>query len=380
MPHTAHTLRRFRFNRPQQIAAVLLALLLAQCIWVIGHKLELQPGQKLALIEVQAKHPPRTAYIHFDDQLHDGILARRLVEFPLAVEALLTGHAPSAFTPRTPPEIAAAHWLTCLPFTLAALILGGCLWWVTRRLYGNTGGYIALAFYCFAPPVIAAATTPNSDIWAALGLFAAVYTAIGVAHAMQGPRRKWRPRIVLLIIILGVLAAAHIAAWILALVFLIGFMLYVIEGKRAYLPALVAVWIIDSLLILFALWEFHPQAFLWALRGGALGPSLQPVQHLFGAPGNAAITAATAIALICYAASRRIRYFGNSTPLIVAVVILAHTTPDIFSQTSLWALPFVLTFIGGVFADVLDTRGRRAFFGLTVALVIAQIVLCVASL
>ena len=28
-----------------------------------------------------------------------------------------------------------------LPFLFAGVVLGGALWWVTRRLYGNLGGY-----------------------------------------------------------------------------------------------------------------------------------------------------------------------------------------------------------------------------------------------
>ena len=37
-PSTAHSIRKFRFNRPQQIAAALLLLLLAQCLWVVRHQ------------------------------------------------------------------------------------------------------------------------------------------------------------------------------------------------------------------------------------------------------------------------------------------------------------------------------------------------------
>src|ERR1700690_3384122 len=102
-------------------------------------------------------------------------------------------------------------------FLFTGILLGGALWWVTRRLYGNTGGFIALAFYCFSPSIIHACTYPNNEILAAFGLFAAIYTAIGIAHAMQGPRSKWRPRIVLLTVALGYTAAAHVAAFLLAI-------------------------------------------------------------------------------------------------------------------------------------------------------------------
>ena len=99
-----------------------------------------------------------------------------------------------------------------LPFLFAGCLLGGCIWWVTRRLYGNLGGYTALALYCFSPAVLKACVAPNPEILAALGVYGGVYTCIGVAHAMQGPRRKWRPRMVLLTLLFGVAAASHIAA------------------------------------------------------------------------------------------------------------------------------------------------------------------------
>ena len=52
----------------------------------------------------------------------------------------------------------------------------------------------------------------EAEVLAALGVYGGVYTCIGVAHAMQGPRRKWRPRLVLLTAAFGMAAAAHIAA------------------------------------------------------------------------------------------------------------------------------------------------------------------------
>ena len=95
-----------------------------------------------------------------------------------------------------------------LPFVMFALWLGAGLWWVCRRMFGNEGAFFALGLYCFCPAVVRSAVTPNNDVLAMWGLYGLVYTAIGVAHAMQGPRRKWRPRIVLLTLALGLTAAA----------------------------------------------------------------------------------------------------------------------------------------------------------------------------
>jgi hypothetical protein len=382
--HSAHSLRKFRFNRPQQIAAVLLAILLAQCLWVIQHDQLSDTDYAYARCgrEMWEKPSPLAGYFTTCGNIHDGTLAYRAAGLPLTIQRIFAGQLSTTSTWEMRHEIHYVNLFLRLPFTFAAIALGACLWWVTRRLYGNTGGYIALALYCFAPPVIAAATTPNNEIWAALGFFAAVYSAIGVAHALQGPRKKWRPRILLLTVILGVLAAAHVSAFLLALLAAIIFIAYLAEGRRAYIPTLLIAWIIGPLFILFASYAFHPDAFSYVFRSNAakLGLSLQPAHTLFAALPNAGITIALAAALALYAAMRRSRYFGNTAPLLVAAILLVLITTGIPSQTRLWALPFLLCFIGGVFADILETRYRKPFLWITAALLTAQAALCLAAL
>jgi hypothetical protein len=384
MPHSAHRLRKFRFNRPQQIAAVLLAILLVQCLWVIYHDALTDTDYAYARCgrEMWEKPSPLAGYFTTCGNIHDGTLAYRAAGLPLTIERIFAGQASTTSTWEMRHEVSHINVLLRLPFTFAAVALGACLWWVTRRLYGNTGGYVTLALYCFSPPVIAAATTPNNEIWAALGLFSAVYTAIGVAHALQGPRKKWRPRIVLLTVVLGVLAAAHVSAFILALLFAVAFIAYLGESKRAYLPTLLIVWVLGPLFILFASYAFRPDAFSYVFRSEAakLGLSLEPARLLFTALPDAGITIAALTALALYAAMRRSRYFGNTAPLIVAALLLVLITTGVPSQPRLWAMPFLLAFIGGVFADILETRYRRPFLWITGALLITQAALCIASL
>src|SRR5208337_4826495 len=45
-------------------------------------------------------------------------------------------------------------FLTATPYLFFGVMLGASLWYVARRLYGNAGGYIALALYCFSPAMI----------------------------------------------------------------------------------------------------------------------------------------------------------------------------------------------------------------------------------
>ena len=384
MPPTKHRLRKFRFNRAQQIAALLLISLLAQCLWVIERETLSESDYQYARCgrEMWERPSPLAGYFTTCGNIHDGTLAYRAAGLPITLERIFAGQASTTSTWEMRHEVSHISLLLRLPFVFAALMLGGCLWWVTRRLYGNTGGYIALGLYCFSPPIVRAATYPNNEIWAAFGLFAAVYTAIGVSHAMQGPRKKWRPRIVLLTVILGVTAAAHISAFALALLFTIGFMAYVAEGKRAYLPTLLIVWVLGAMLILFASYAFRPDAFSYVFRSESarLGFSFEPALSFFSGLANAGLTLASAGALGLYLAMRRSRYFGNTAPLIVAAPLFLLITPGVPSAPWLWAVPFLLAFIGGVFADVLETRYRRWFLWITGGLLVSQAGLSLAGL
>jgi len=383
-PATAHSIRKFRFNRPQQIAAVLLLMLLAQCLWVVRRQTLSETDYEFARCgrEMWEKPSPLAGYFTSCGNIHDGTLAYRAAGLPLTIQRVLAGQASSTSTWEMRHEVSYVKLLIRLPFMLAGLALGACIWWVTRRLYGNTGGYIALGLYCFAPPVIHACTYPNNEILAAFGLFAVVYTAIGVAHAMQGPRKKWRPRIVLLTLAFGFTAAAHVSAFALGLILAIGFMAYVAEGKRAYLPTLLIVWVLGGLFLLFASYAFRPDAFSYVFRSEAAKIWFSPSQAkiLFSSALNGGITIAAAGALGLYLAFRRSRYFGNTTPLLVAALLLVLVTTGVESEPWLWALPFLLAFIGGVFADVLETRYRKPFLWLTGGILLAQAALCIAGL
>jgi hypothetical protein len=279
-------------------------------------------------------------------------------------------------------EVGAIKLLLRLPFMLAGLALGASLWWVTRRLFGNDGGYISLALYCFSPAVVRASVSPNNEILAALGVFSVIYTAIGVSHALQGPRRKWRPRIVLLTVALGFTAAAHLAAFVVALVFTVFFMAWVAEERRAYIPTLLIVWVLGAFFLLFASYGFHPDAFSYVFRSaaGRMWVSLEPARWFFTELENSAFTIGLVGALALYSVSRRTRYFGNTSPLLVGAPLMLLVTTGVTSEPWLWALPFLMAFVGGVFADALETRRRRAFLWASGVMVVAQAGLCLASL
>lgn len=391
-------LRRFRFNRPQQIAAGLLALFLAQGFWIASQ--QTLTGRDYAYArcgrEIWERPSMLAGYYTTCGNIHDGILAYRLAGLPLTLNLIAERgldhfRKPENRVVQTSGELSTwelRHQMTHvlillrLPFLFAGCVLGGCLWWVTRRLYGDLGGYTALALYCFCPAVLKACVSPDPDILAALGVYGGVYTAIGVAHAMQGPRRKWRPRIVLLTVIFGVAAASHIAALPAAALLGLVLMLWVAEGHRSQaLPVLVLA-SVGALFIVFACYGFSPDAFSYVFRSAAgfLWFSTGAFKRFFGTLNEAGIAVAVAASLLLYLGLRKSRYFGNTAPLFCALVLMALVMTGAPGTPWLWSIPFWLTFVAGVFADGYEgPRGRMALSA-AAAIVVLQVVLCLMSL
>jgi len=374
----------FQFNRPQQLAAVLLLLLLAQCLWVFHRQTLTSRDYDFARCgrEMWEKPDPLAGYFTTCGNIPDGTLGYRIAGLPLTLQRVLAGQTADTSTWEMRHELGYVLVLLHSGFLLTGIILGGALWWVTRRLYGNPGGFIALALYCFSPAVIHACTYPNNEILTAFGLFASLYTAMGVAHAMQGPPRKWRSRIVLLTLTLAFTAASHAAGFLLALLLSIGLMAYLAVGRRAYIVPIMMAASIGTLLLVFASYDFSLDAFGYFFRSGAgrIGFSLEPARQWFLGLPHSAVTLAAVTALLLYLPTRRSRYFGNTVPLLLALLFFFLITPGISSEPTLWALPFLLTFIAGVFADFLETRYRRVFLAMTGCLLALQVTLSLLSL
>ncbi len=362
----------------------MLLALLAECLWVSARLPLSETDYQFARCgqEMWERPSPLTGYFTTCGNIRDGTLAYRAAGLPLTLERIALAQEATTSTWEMRHEVGEIKLLLHLPFILAGLGLGACLWWVTRRLFGNEGGYISLALYCFSPAVVRASTYPNNEILAAFGVFSAIYLAIGVGHALQGPRRKWRPRIVLLTLAFGFTIAAHLAAFAVALAFSVIFMAWVAEGRRAYIPTLLIVWVVGAFFLLFASYGFHPDAFSYVFRSaaGRMWMSLDAPEWFFSDPANAAFTIAVVVSLALYAASSRSRYFGNTTPLLVGLVLLVLVTTGVQSEPWLWALPFLITFVGGELADALETRWRKTLLWATGVMLVGQAGLCVAAL
>jgi hypothetical protein len=396
------TFPRIHIGRPQRLAALLLLFFLAECLWVVGHQELSTTDYRFARCgrEMWERPSPLAGYFTTCGNLDgDGTFAYRAAGLPLTLQRLTLlsidhFRAPAnrlyadgslnGSTWEARHELASVVYLIHLPFVLFAAWLGAGLWWVARRLFGNEGGFFALGLYCFCPAVVRMAVTPNNDVLAMWGLYGLVYTAVGVAHAMQGPKRKWRPRIALLTLALGLTAAAHLLAAILGFIAALAFMLYLAERGRGYVMQILIFSAIGALVILFAFYGFHLAAFSYVFTGGAarFWFSLAGLRSFVADRSmlNFPIVIATTVAAILYLAVRRSRYFGNTAPLLMFLALAPLTTTQAVSAPLLWALPFLFTFLGGVFADVLESRYRKLFLVLSGAILAAQAMECLTAL
>jgi len=398
MTHRFSRLRRFRFNFPQRVAAGLLVLFLGQGLWLTSRQTLSDRDYQYARCgrETWEKPSPLAGYFTTCGNIHDGILAYRLAGLPLTLNLFVERgldhfRKPEDRVVQSEGELSSwelRHQLTHvllllrLPFLGAGCVLGAGLWWVTRRLYGDYGGYTALALYCFSPPILRACVAPSPEILAALGVYGAIYTCIGVAHAMQGPRRKWRPRIVLLTLAFGAAAASHIAALPVAALLGLVLMLWIAEGRRSQVLPVVLASALGALVLLFACYNFSPDAFSYVFRSsaGLVSWSADPVRRYFFSAANAGTAIAAIASLILYLALRRSRYFGNTAPLLGAITLFPLISTGAQATPWLWAVPFLLTFIGGVFADAYESPRSRLALAAGGAVILLQALFCLLSL
>jgi hypothetical protein len=134
--------------------------------------------------------------------------------------------------------------------------------------------------------------------------------------------------------------------------------------------------------LVFACYGFSPDAFSYVFRSaaGLLSVSLDPARRFFSTMANAGITVAAGAAVVLFLGLRRSRYFGNTTPLVCALILMVLVMTGVPGSPWLWALPFLLTFVGGVFADAYEGPRGRLALAAAGALVLLQVVFCVLSL
>src|SRR5215831_5179340 len=213
-------LKEFRVGRPQIFAGLMLLVFLAQCLWTAE-------SRKISELEYQYMLSgfSRSAGARVETSSPFTSLVATL---PLRAVNILRRLGPESWnTALALPR----PWVLRLPFVIFGIWLAGALWWVARRLFDDEGGYVALALYCSSPAIIKISSNIGPEIilaWSSLGL---IYTAIGVAHTLYAPPRKWVPRIAILGLSIGFALAT--AWWSFTLVLVaFSYMMYLAPGCR----------------------------------------------------------------------------------------------------------------------------------------------------
>lgn len=354
--------KEFKIGRPQIFAGLMLLVFVAQCLWAASTRRlsELEYSYIASGLGDQQPEPgtvsPATAW-SAAAPVRLMRVAKRLAPAPVA----------SALAVPRP-------WILRLPFILFGVWLGGALWWVARRLFGNRGGYVALGLYCTSPAMIMISSNIGPEIILAWSIFGLIYTAIGVAHTLYAPSRKWAPRIVILGLAIGFAASA--ALWSISIVLLaLIFMIYLAPGRRA-----------SALLVLFgssAIAVGMLAFFAWAsgtsLTAGwlALRSGMNLSSLIFVFADDYALVGFFIVSLTVYGSWARARYFGNTAPLLTsfAVVLLFALAPALRIWGPALGLPFAFVFVGGVIADFLETSFQRVLIFVLIAGFLLRIVL-----
>jgi hypothetical protein len=397
---------RERFGRPQFLAALLLAFL-AQGVWLVYSELQVEESRGNVGASEQARIAAGWR------QLHGGGIAGAPFPDPpgtlpgeVAQDAsgFDTEHSPLLSVVTAAPLLAWPQrlldsntypypywrWLPRLPFLAFGLFLGASLWYVARRLCGNTGGFFALTLYCFSPSMIQASAVWHTEpeILAAWGSFGSIFTAIAVAHTLYAPREvvlwNWR-RIVLLGVSIAIAVGSQFSM-IVVVPLALAFLLYLAPIRRG---AALIIWTSACTLavaLLFGVYFFRPriswQGMQHASFWGATWHSFT-VLAVYRQVAREILRACPALALLLplaiatYLAWRRTRYFGNTAPGVIAVlfVALGMAHPHVAGAGFLLAsIPFILIFVCGVLADLMETPYRllvgAAVWGLLVAYIL----------
>jgi hypothetical protein len=383
---------RERFRRPQFLAGLLLLLFLAQTVWLVQRELRASDGpdgpEAFRIDEGWKQwHGHGIAGAPFRDQ-GNGIKRFDPEQSPLLY---LAAAAPLLAWPHDFDRDSAIYWqwLPRLPFLACGVFLGASLWYVARRLCGNTGGFIALTFYCFSPSLIQATAVWHTEpeIVAVWGAFGTIFTAIAVAHTLYAPREvvlwNWR-RIVLLGVSLAIAVGSQFSLIVLVPMAL-AFLLYVAPiRKRAGAVIWVAACVV-AFVLLFGIYFFHPHAFAASMRQAAFWGATWRGFTVFGVYKQVAVriglacpalAVALPVAIVTYALWPRTRYFGNTAPLLVAVLFLAlgMAHPDVAGAGFLLAaIPFLFVFVAGVLADLLETRSRALVTACILGMMVAYV-------
>jgi hypothetical protein len=365
------------------IALFLLAAFVAQCSWFIA---------SVPISQLEA------------DQVLRGVAVWRHIQLDAEPSSsplvpLLSAAGTVFQLPHDPLQLDAKwldqhRWFIRAPFLLAGLALALSLWYVARRLYGTAAGHIALALYAFSPGIVARSSLAGPQIFAAWGAFGLIFTAIATAHTLYAPREgifwNWKRIALLGVSITFAVGAQWPLVWLL--VPAAAFMLWAVPHRRLAALLILGAAVTVALLLLDACYRADLRALAdglaqagWAVWTPQLLSLRLLGRILAGFFLNAAPAALLAFgcAIPIWCVWRRSRFFGNTAPLIVFVTLLAMSIlfPQNGASAILFAtLPFLLLFVAGVFADLIESRLQAPAYAFLFAIIAAQAAFSIVSL
>ena len=385
---------RERFGKPQVLAAMLLLAFVAECGWLIAHEdpaaisaeeySRVQEGLAQWQGRLVAGTPggphgseairmPRNAYDSEHSPLWYLVESAPLALFRLNLDSRL------------------GLWLSRLPYVLIGALLGASLWYVSRRLYGNAGGYIALSLYCFSPAVIAQqlAVGFSTEYRRSLGhVWCGIHRDCGFAYVICSSRSgalelatntcywefRWRWPI----------GSQFGLAIVLPLLLI--FMVYLAPEREGSALAILTASLGVAMVLIFSTYFFHPVLFWRGITNAIFLDASERALAMSGAYlqlGKEIIAAGPVLALlvpsalVTYLAWPRSRYFGNTAPGVLALLFMIlrvaspHSPESVFT---LLAAVFLFVFVAGIAADLLETKARELSLALIVGLVAANAV------
>ena len=364
-----------RLGAPQLIAIVLLLVFASQCVWFMAH----QPLSAIESVYVEAGLLQLEHLASANSPQHTA-----LVPLLAGIPARLSG------AEKHVDEFNNYRMIMRLPFLIAGVLLGASLWYVARRLYGNIGGYVALVLYCFSPLTIGSASEIGPAVVGAWGGFGLIFTSIAVAHTLYAPREvvlwNWR-RILLLGLSIAICVGAQYSFWVLLLPALL-FMLWVGHVRPGAVLVIFSAACFVGVLVLWTFYGFHPVAFARGLRNASwleigsvqnIGPGMSWLLHSLFLDHGLGLLILVAVTLVTFIVWKRARFFGTAAPLLVTLLLFSLAVHMQFSATFflILGIPFLMLFIAGVSADLLESRyalvSNAVIFGALIANVMIEV-------
>jgi hypothetical protein len=358
-----------RVGAPQLVALAFLLIFALQCVWFIEH----QPLSATESVYIEAGLLHLEHFANANTSQHTA-----LVPLMAGLAARLGG------AEKNVTQFNDYRLLLRLPFLLVGLALGASLWYVARRLYGNIGGYVAITFYCFSPLTISQSGQIGPVLVGAWGAFGLIFTAIAVAHTLYAPREvvlwNWR-RILLMGLSIAICVGAQFSLWVFLIPALL-FMLWVGHVRPGAALVIFAAACVVGLALMSALYGFNIVAYAKALRAAdwlevgsreLLSPGFSWTMSTFFLENGLGLPILTAVTLLTFLVWKRTRFFGTAAPLLVWLLLFGLGVRMHFSAFLFlfFALPFLMLFMAGVSADLLEGRfalaANAVVFGVLIA-------------